>query len=339
MKLNKFDYHLPKELIAQQPIKPRDHSRLMIVDRQAQTIQHDFFYHLPKYLTSNDILVLNNSKVIPARLIGHKQTGGKAEVLLLRQIDQQNWSALVKQGKNGQKLIFSNQKVDLTAQISKKLDKGAWQVTFNLQGKTLDQAIRRVGIAPTPPYIKQLSNLVDYQTIYAKTDGSVAAPTAGLHFTPELFNRLKKKRIQSQFVTLHVGLGTFQPVREDEIEQHQIHSEWAELTSQVAQRLNQAKQQNKRIISVGTTSTRVLEFFSDQQGKLSPQQNEIDLFIYPGYQFRFIDGLITNFHLPKSTLLMLVMAFAGQKLIKQAYQQAIKHKYRFYSFGDAMLII
>jgi S-adenosylmethionine:tRNA ribosyltransferase-isomerase len=345
VKLSEFNYFLPKELIAQKLIQPRDHSRLMILNRQRQTIEHDFFYNLGKYLKSDDILVANDSKVIPARLIGRKETGGKAEILFLRQISGDTWQALIKNCKVGNKILWSysrecDQEKDnkLIGEIVRKVEDGIYEIKFSIRDNNLMSIIYQLGQAPTPPYIKRISNLKEYQTIYAKHRGSVAAPTAGFHFTKKLMNRLKKQGIQFEFVTLHVGLGTFQPIRTQNIEEHKMHSEWAEIKPEVAERLNQAKKQGQRIIAVGTTSVRVLESFC-QNKQLKSGAQLIDLFIYPGYQFKFVDALITNFHLPKSTLLMLVCAFAGREFIFQAYQEAIKNKYRFYSFGDAMLIL
>lgn len=362
MKLNEFDYSLPKELIAQKPIQPRDHSRLMVLNRQKQTIKHDYFYNLGCYLQKGDVLVANNSKVMPARLLGEKETGGKAEILLLRKISDQNWQVLIKNCKIGDKITFSHTQeckdVNLGMErLIGELKDGLGELSFNLRGQKLRRAINNLGQAPTPPYIKRPSNLKEYQTVYAQSEGSVAAPTAGFHFTPQLMSALKKKGVKFEFVTLHIGLGTFQPVRIDDIRKHQMHSEWAELKPAVARRLNLAKQNGQRVIAVGTTSVRILENFCQSDGHLVAGKNWINLFIYPGYNFKFIDALITNFHLPKSTLLMLVSAFAEatadksafacpeqgrgacRDFILHAYQEAIKRKYRFYSFGDAMLIL
>ncbi|MGC9048748.1 MAG: tRNA preQ1(34) S-adenosylmethionine ribosyltransferase-isomerase QueA [Patescibacteria group bacterium] len=345
MRLSEFDYFLPKELIAQEPVRPRDNSRLMVLNRQQKTIEHDFFYNLGKYLRPGDVLVANDSKVIPARLIGKKESGGRAEILLLKQISDDIWEALVKNCKIGDKILFpysreyENRKNDgLFGEIVRKTENGVWEIKFNLGNKKLMKVIYRMGKAPTPPYIKRISNLKEYQTIYAKRNGSVAAPTAGFHFTKKLMDKLKKQGIQFEFVTLHVGLGTFQPVKVEEIEKHQMHEEWAEIKPGVAERLNQAKKEKRRIIAVGTTSVRVLESFA-VNGELKAGEKWIDLFIYPNYQFKFVEAMITNFHLPKSTLLMLVSAFAGRDFIFRAYQEAIEKKYRFYSFGDAMLIL
>ncbi len=340
MKVSDFDYRLPKELIAQKPVRPRDHSRLLVLT-QGRLIKKDyFFYQVEDFLKKGDLLVLNNSKVIPARLYGKKETGGKVEILLLRKVGATDWQALIKNFKptlKKTKLSIGNGP-KLTAYPIKKLDRETWQLRFNLAGAELEKAINKSGITPTPPYIKRLSNLKEYQTIYALSPGSVAAPTAGFHFTKRLLASLEVKGIQFEYVTLHVGLGTFQPLRIEKIENHKMYSEWAEIKPATAKRLNKAKKRGRRIIAVGTTTARTLEDFF-QGNQLLSGQREISLFIYPPYRFKIINGLITNFHLPKSTLLMLVSAFAGYKLIFKAYQYAIKNRYRFYSFGDATLII
>ncbi|MBL7141754.1 tRNA preQ1(34) S-adenosylmethionine ribosyltransferase-isomerase QueA [Patescibacteria group bacterium] len=368
--LAEFDYHLPKELIAQKPIRPRDHSRLMILNRKNHSITHDYFYNLGKYLKSNDVLVANDSKVIPARLFGKKptphqnkfgagQAGGKTEILLLKPLKNNCWEIVLKgRGKRGMEIEFTptperrcilkNAKhyrrlvwgfsKKLSGILKSQLSDQIWEIEFNLNNNAFIKQIHKLGVAPTPPYIKRLSNLKEYQTIYAQTPGSAAAPTAGFHFTKKLIKKLKKQGIEIEFITLHVGLGTFQPVRTENIEEHQIHAEWGEITRQAAEKLNQAKKNKQRIIAVGTTATRVLEAFTFEN-KLKPGSRWLNLFIYPGYKFKFVDKLITNFHLPKSSLLMLICAFTNRDLIFQAYQQAIEKKYRFYSFGDALLII
>lgn len=358
MKLKEFNYFLPQELIAQKPIRPRDHSRLMILNRKNHAITHDYFYNLDKYLRLNDILVANNSKVIPARLFGKKTTphqsparkqascetnnlgaghaGGKIEILLLKPLSNQNWEVMIKgrcQPKT--KIVFGKK---LMGTLIKQISNQTWEIEFNLTNNALLKQIYKLGHTPTPPYIKRISNLQEYQTIYARTPGSAAAPTAGFHFTKKLIKKLKKQGIDFKFITLHVGLGTFQPVRTENIEEHQIHTEWGEITKQTAKKLNQAKKNKQRIIAIGTTTTRILEAFT-LDNELIPGKKWINTYIYPGYKFKFIDGLITNFHLPESSLLMLVCAFAEKDFIFQTYEQAIKEKYRFYSFGDAMLII
>jgi len=332
--LAEFNYFLPQELIAQEPIRPRDHSRLMVLNRKNHTITHDSFYNLDKYLKQNDILVANNSKVIPARLFGKKTSGGKMEILLLKPIDN-NWEVMLKgKGRLNMKIIFNKK---LFGILKEQTSDQIWKIEFNLKDDSLIKQINKLGHTPTPPYIKRISNLKEYQTIYAQKSGSVAAPTAGFHFTKKNIKRLKKQMIDFEFITLHVGLGTFQPVRTENIEEHQIHTEWGEIEKQTAEKLNQAKKNRQRIIAIGTTTTRILETFTTNN-KLKPQKKWINTFIYPGYKFKFIDGLITNFHLPESSLLILVSAFAEKEFIQKAYKQAIQRKYRFYSFGDAMLI-
>lgn len=347
MELSQFDYYLPKELIAQKPKKPRDHSRLMILDRENKKIEDKKFYQIEKYLKKGDVLVMNNSKVFPARLSGLKETGGKVEIFLLKEIDAGSWEVLLKNfslsnfyGAGGRKIIIINKKLKKTkleAEILKNLDEGKWFIKFSFSGKKLKQAIYKFGQTPTPPYIKRESNLKDYQTIYAKHIGSVAAPTAGFHFTKDLIKKLKNKGVKFEFLTLHVGLGTFASIKSDNIEEHKIHLEYASLNKETAKRLNKAKKEGKRIIAVGTTTTRVLET-AVNGSQVKSFEGWIKTYIYPGYKFKFIDALITNFHLPKSTLLFLVSAFADRDFILRAYQKAIKDKYRFYSFGDAMFI-
>jgi len=342
MWLKDFDYFLPKELIAQKPIQPRDHSRLMVLNRQERTIVHDYFYNLGKYLQPGDMLVANNSKVISARLIGHKQTGGQVEIFLLRQINEHDWQVLIKNCKVGDQVIFQKRFLlhtfSLKAEIIKQNADRTRQARFNLQGEQLLRAINQLGQTPTPPYIKSKAKASDYQTIYAQVSGSVAAPTAGFHFTYNLIKQLSAQNINLSYLTLHVGLGTFLSVSTEKIEEHHLHEEWAEVSPELAEKLNIVKKNHQRIIAVGTTSVRTLEYFA-ADGQLRSGGEWINLFIYPGYQFKFVDAMITNFHLPKSSLLMLVSALAGREFILRAYQEAIDKKYRFYSFGDAMLII
>lgn len=334
--LDKFNYHLPQELISQKPIKPRDHARLLILDKNTGATQHKKFYQIGDYLNPGDVIVLNNSKVIPARLLGKKSTGGKVEIFLLKKQTrpkQNIWQCLIKgKIKPDQKIIF---KKDITAQvINQKNDINRLAtVKFNCSDKKLFS----IGHTPTPPYIKTKAKLTDYQTVYAKTPGSVAAPTAGLHFTKKLISQLKKKGIKFEFITLHVGLGTFAPVKAKNVQFHQISAEFCMISPSTARRLNSAKEAGHKIIACGTTSVRTLESFTKNK-KIIPQENWTNIFIYPGYKFKFVDAIITNFHLPKSTLLMLVSAFTSTNLIKKTYATAIDKKYRFYSFGDAMLI-
>lgn len=347
MDISLFDYHLPKELIAQKPIEPRDHSRLLVLNRSTGQLKHHYFYEITNYLTNNDVLVFNDTKVVPARLFGKKiPTGGQVEVFLLKpkQYDYIDlihwpfdWVAIGRpELKVGQQIQFSEQ---LQGEI-KEQNQYERIIRFNLEGEALKNEILRLGQMPLPPYITQVSKeaLAQYQTVYAKQAGAVAAPTAGFHFTESLLQQLKAKGVEQEFVTLHVGLGTFLPVKEKEIEKHQMHSEYFILSPEVAKRLNQAKASGKRIISVGTTVMRVLESCSNEDGVVIPKSDWTNLFIYPGFRFHFVDALITNFHLPKSTLLMLVSAFASRELILKAYQEAINQKYRFFSFGDAMFI-
>jgi len=337
LSLKKFDYKLPTNLIAQKPIRPRDHSRLMILSRKNKRITHDYFYNINKYIEPNSILVANNSKVIPARLKGEKPSRGKVEILLLERLKNDCWEIVLKgKGKINLRINFNKK---LFGVLKKQLSDQTWLIKFSALQEDLSKALKKAGQTPTPPYIKRISNLREYQTIYAQRPGSSAAPTAGFHFTKKIIQKLKTEGIDMHFVTLHVGLGTFQPVRVKNIENHQMHSEWGEIKKSTAQLLNKAKKTQRKIIAVGTTSCRVLEAFSSSNHILRAKAKPIRTFIYPGYKFKFIDALITNFHLPKSTLLMLVSAFAGRKFILQAYKQAIKKKYRFYSFGDAMLII
>lgn len=362
MKLSLFNYHLPKKYIAQKPVSPRDHSRLLILDRNSGKIAHHRFYEIEKFLKPGDVLVMNNSKVIPARLWGRKETGGKIEVLLLNKIFNQVWEVLIggKGRKEGLKVKFSKK---LKGKIIQKLPDGIWQMRFSIGGEKFKTILQKIGEVPTPPYIKQKSNLKKYQTIYAQKEGSVAAPTAGFHFTKKLINRLKKRRVQFEYITLHVGYGTFQPVKEENIKKHKMYPEFVEVKKGVIQRLQKAKKEGRRIVAIGTTSVRVLETVMGNRrasaqwrqkiGVVAPIYTNdfkgwINLYIYPGYKFKFIDALITNFHLPKSTLLMLVSAFAkapadrsafaGRTKILKAYEIAKRKKYRFYSFGDAMLI-
>ena len=339
MKLSIFNYHLPKKLIAQKPQRPRDHSRLLVLDKKTGKIQHKHFYNIVNFLKKGDVLVLNNTKVFPARLHAKKkETGGKIEVFLLKQ-NKDKWECLLggKIRREGMELEFKN---GLKAKVIKKQPDRTWVLKFNFTGKKFDTILQKIGETPVPPYVKEKSNLRDYQTVYAKHSGSVAAPTAGFHFTKPLINKLKKKGVQFEYVTLHVGLGTFEPVRVKDITKHQMHAEFASIDKKTAQRINKAKKENRRIIAVGTTTVRVLENFVKNNGQLSTVncQRSINSFIYPGYKFKTVDAMITNFHLPKSTLLMLVSAFAGRGKILKAYRKAVKKKYRFYSFGDGMFI-
>ena len=393
MKLKDFDYNLPKELIAQEPMKPRDHSRLLCLDKKTGKIEHKYFYNIVDYFQKGDVLVFNNSKVLKARLIGQKKlTGGKMEVFLLPspfdvpsprlarlgtplplRCDRSGrgaggegrvWQCLVggRGAKEGLEIEFGKK---LSAVISKNNQDGTWLLEFNQPRSAMLKIVEKIGLVPLPPYIKRngisnkSSDIRAYQTVYADAEktGSVAAPTAGLHFTPKILNQLKKKGVQIEHVTLHVGLGTFAPVKVDDITKHKMHGEWVEVRAKTLKNITQAKKEGRRVIAVGTTSTRTLEaiaskfsifnfqFSNNFQFLISNSFKQpgdfkefVNIFIYPGYKFQVIDGMITNFHLPKSTLLMLISALAGKDNVDRAYCEAIKKKYRFFSYGDAMLI-
>ena len=384
MKLSDFDYNLPRKLIAQKPKKPRDHSRLLILDKKTGKIENKKFYDLIDFLQFGDVLILNNSKVFPARLAGVRaKTGGKIEIFLLRSLSSNQWKCLVggRRARVGLEVKFGEK---LAGKLVKDNGDSTWDIDFNYQGKKLMSFIEEIGQTPLPPYIKRLACPVlprgdffkqdknDYQTVYADDDkrGSVAAPTAGFHFTPELIARIKDKGVQIEYVTLHVGLGTFAPVKVEDITKHKMHSEYVEIKKDVLKCIIKAKKENRRIIAAGTTSVRTLEaVFKDviperhrlgggaiglrrpvvgiwdsigrsylAPSRMSGYRGWINIFIYPGYKFKIVDAMITNFHLPKSTLLMLVSAFAGKESVDRAYKYAIKNNYRFYSYGDAMFI-
>lgn len=339
MDLNEFDYHLPSGLIAQKPISPRDACRLMVLNRKNRTIQHQHFFDLGDFLQTGDVLVFNNSKVLPARLLFQKDQK-EVELFLLRQIRDGEWLAIGKPGKilrEGRSFHIAK---NLSFTLVKVLPDGQRHVKFSLQGRAFDQALEQLGLPPFPPYIKTpKATFDDYQTIYAKHPGSVAAPTAGLHFTDRLLKKLYVKGIQCEFVTLHVGLGTFLPVKTHLVEDHIMHQELFHMDAATAERLTKAFREGRRIFAVGTTSVRVLETAFDGKKSFFPGIRDTALYIYPGYEWKCVQGLITNFHLPKSTLLLMVCSFAGQEFVLHAYREAIQKKYRFYSFGDAMLIL
>ena len=340
MKTDDFDFYLPENLIAQTPLKERDSSKLMILDKNTGEIKHEIFHNIINYLNEGDVLVLNDTKVIPARLIGIKEeTNATIEVLLLRNINDDNWECLVKPAKRvhiGTVISFGEGK--LKAKCTDVLEDGIRHFTLIYDG-ILYNVLDELGSMPLPPYIhKKLKDKDRYQTVYAKNIGSAAAPTAGLHFTKELLNDIKNKGITICYITLHVGLGTFRPVNVTDVKTHKMHSEYYVVSKEVADILNKAKKEGKRIISVGTTSTRTLETVISKYGKFVPCSGDTDIFIYPGYEFKAIDGLITNFHLPKSTLIMLVSAFSSREIILNAYKIAVDNNYRFFSFGDAMFI-
>lgn len=340
MKVVDFNYELPEELIAQVPIKDRDQSRLMVLDRKTKTIEDKIFKDILEYLKPGDCLVRNNTKVIPARLYGIKEkTGAKIEFLLLKRIEGDTWEVMVHPGRRlkiGTKVSFGEG--ILKAEILDILEGGNRKVKFEYKG-IFNEILDQIGLMPLPPYIHEnLKQRDRYQTVYAKYEGSSAAPTAGLHFTDELLEKIKEKGIEIANVTLHVGIGTFRPVKVENIEEHDMHTEHYYIKQEDVEKINKTKQNRGRIIAVGTTSCRVLESIADERGMVKEQEGDTNIFIYPGYQFKCIDALITNFHLPESTLIMLVSALAGREYIMQAYNHAVKEKYRFFSFGDAMFI-
>ena len=339
MKLSDFMYDLPEERIAQTPVEPRDHSRLMVIHRDTDEIEHRHFYDVIDYLNPGDVLVVNDTRVIPARLYGERPTGGACEVLLLKQLAPKRWETLVKPGKKlkpGAEIVFGDGR--LRGRVLETTDVGGRIVEFECEG-TFEAALDALGEMPLPPYIhEQLEDRERYQTVYARHEGSAAAPTAGLHFTPELLDRIREKGIDVVPVLLHVGLGTFRPVKVENIEEHQMHSEHFEVTEDAARRVNAARERGGRVIAVGTTSVRTLESAAEN-GKLVAKRGETSIFIRPGYRYQMVDALITNFHLPGSTLIMLVSALYDREKILSAYETAVKENYRFFSFGDAMLIL
>ncbi len=339
MKTSDFHFELPEELIAQTPLDRRDASRLMLLDKTSGEVRHSVFSRLPEYLRPGDCLVMNDSRVLPARLLGRRATGGAVEVLLLRDLGNGVWECLTRPGRKtpvGTALSFGDGM--LTGEVVEAVSDGNKRIRFHYEGVFLE-VLDRLGQMPLPPYIKaELKDPERYQTVYARNPGSAAAPTAGLHFTPELLDALKEKGVELLYVTLHVGLGTFRPVKEEEITDHKMHAEYCIVPEETARALNAAKREGRRIVSVGTTSCRTLEAASDENGFLRPFSDWVNIFIYPGYRFKCIDALITNFHLPESTLLMLVSALAGREHVLEAYRIAVEQRYRFFSFGDAMLI-
>ncbi len=341
MKTSDFNYELPPELIAQTPLQRRDASRLLVLDKNSGAWEHRHFFDLPVYLRPGDCLILNDSRVLPARLLGHRLPGGGAcEVLLLIDRGEKTWECLVRPGKRlrtGAKLSFGDG--ELTAEVVEELPGGNRLVRFDYEGIFLE-VLDRLGKMPLPPYIKEeLQDRERYQTVYSRVSGSAAAPTAGLHFTPELLEQVKSMGVKVGYVTLHVGLGTFRPVKEEELEGHEMHSEYCVISQETAELINETKRAGGRVICVGTTSCRTLESWADEDGTMHPSAGWTDIFIYPGYRFKVLDGLITNFHLPESTLIMLVSALAGREHVLAAYREAVKERYRFFSFGDAMLIL
>ncbi|AJA48300.1 S-adenosylmethionine:tRNA ribosyltransferase-isomerase [Clostridium pasteurianum DSM 525 = ATCC 6013] len=340
MQLKDFDFDLPEELIAQHPSEKRDECRLMVLNKQTGEIEHKIFKDIIEYLDPKDCLVLNDTRVIPARLIGSKEdSGGKIELLLLKRLNKNTWETLVKPGKKakvGAKFEFGEGM--LKAQVKSIAEEGNRIIEFQYSG-IFEEILDKLGQMPLPPYItERLKDREQYQTVYSKNEGSAAAPTAGLHFTEELLDKIRGKGIKIVFLTLHVGLGTFRPVKVDNIQEHHMHSEFYQLSKESADIINKTKEEGGRIISVGTTSTRTLETIGDEQGKVKEASGWTDIFIYPGYKYKVVDGLITNFHLPESTLIMLVSALSNREIIMKAYNTAVREKYRFFSFGDAMFI-
>ena len=341
MKTSDFFYELPEELIAQDPLEDRTASRLLVLDRKTDKLEHKIFSDVINYLNPGDCLVINNTRVIPARLIGEKEgTGGKVEILLLKRRENDIWESLVKPGKKlrpGARVIFGDGR--LKAEILEIAEEGNRLVKFYYEG-IFEEILDSLGEMPLPPYIThKLEDKEMYQTVYAKFDGSAAAPTAGLHFTNELLEKIRQKGIRIASITLHVGLGTFRPVKVEDVNNHHMHTEWYELNKEAADIINETKKNGGRVICVGTTSCRTIESVADENGLMSAKTGETDIFIYPGYKFKVMDGLITNFHLPESTLVMLVSAFAGKGRVLSAYETAVKERYRFFSFGDAMILL
>ena len=339
MKVSDFNYELPEELIAQHPYDKRDEARLMVLNRKNETIEHKVFKDVIDYLEKGDCLVINNTKVLPARLYGIKDTGAKIEFLLLKRLEEDFWEVMVRPGNKlrpGTKVSFGDG--ILKAEILEVLEGGNRKVKFEYKG-IFNEILDQIGLMPLPPYIKEtLKDNDKYQTVYAKYEGSSAAPTAGLHFTEELLEEIKQKGVEVANVTLHVGIGTFRPVKVENVEDHSMHSEHYYIKAEDAEKINKAKRENHKIIAVGTTSCRVLESVADENGFVRETEGDTNIFIYPGYKFKCIDSLITNFHLPESTLIMLVSSLAGRDFIMKAYNEAVKQRYKFFSFGDAMLI-
>lgn len=343
--ISEYDYELPKELIAQKPSEKRENCKMMVLDRKEQSVEHKHFYDITEYFDENDVIVLNNTKVIPARLLGKKNTGANIEVFLLKQIGDITWEVLINPSKRVKEESLIEISPDLYVKVLTRQNEGKWLVELHYDGNFYE-ILDKVGHVPLPPYIErqmtdeQLKNLdyERYQTVYAQKEGSVAAPTAGLHFTNEILDKLQKKGVQICYVTLNVGLGTFRPVKVDNILEHKMDSEQFEITAQTAKIITEAKKQGKKITAVGTTTVRTLETCMQKYDEIIETIDDSTLFIYPGYKFRVVDRLLTNFHLPKSTLIMLTSAFAGKDFVFKAYEEAIKEKYKFYSYGDCMLI-
>lgn len=340
MKTSDFDFHLPQELIAQTPLQSRDQSRMLVCDRSSGEFSHHSFHELPDFFNSGDVLVINRSRVIPARLLGTKRgTGVACEVLLLKRLADDKWEALVKPGRHlkaGTELVFGDGKLGCT--VLETTDFGGRIVQFEYQG-IFEEILDELGQMPLPPYIhEQLQDKNRYQTVYAREEGSAAAPTAGLHFTEDTLQAIQAKGVKIASILLHVGLGTFRPVKEQDVEKHTMHEEWFDISQAAADTINEARKKGGRVVCVGTTSVRTLESVADEHGHLVPRSGTTTIFIKPGYRFKIVDMLLTNFHLPQSTLLMLVSAFMGREQALNAYEEAVKQRYRFFSFGDCMLI-
>lgn len=339
-KVTDYDYHLPEDLIGETPSEPRDHSRLLVIDKNTRKVEDKIFYNIIDYLEKGDILVRNSTKVIPARLFGKKESGGVVEILLVKRIDLVTWECLIKPGKRvaiGQRIIIGENR-ELVGELIEIKPDGNRIVKFQFSG-SFEENLDKLGGMPLPPYIrKELKEKDRYQTVYAIRGESIAAPTAGLHFTKELLEKIESKGIEILDIFLEVGIGTFRPVQDEDILNHKMHSEWIEIPKNVAEKINDAKKKKRRIIGVGTTTVRALESSVDENGQLQGTKKETNIFIYPGYEFKIIDALITNFHLPKSTLLMLVSAFTHREFMLEVYKEAVKKEYQFFSFGDAMFI-
>lgn len=339
MKTSDFDYYLPEELIAQTPVEPRDSSRLLVYNRAKDKVYHKHFYDIKEFLRPGDLLVRNNTRVLPARMFGYTKNGGKVEILLLKRFNLIEWEVLVKPGKKakpGAELVLSE---ELSLTVLETIEEaGSRRVKFHFDG-VFEDIISRIGEMPLPPYItEKLKDKERYQTVYAKVDGSAAAPTAGLHFTDKLLSEIKDMGVEIADVLLHVGLGTFRPVKSDDILEHHMHSEYYEIDEVAAEKINRAKKEGRRVIAVGTTSVRTLESAADENGLVKPVKANTEIFIYPPYKFKCVDALITNFHLPKSTLIMLVSSLASREKVLELYNTAVNERYRFFSFGDAMFI-
>ncbi|MBQ1268895.1 MAG: tRNA preQ1(34) S-adenosylmethionine ribosyltransferase-isomerase QueA [Clostridia bacterium] len=336
--INDFDYILPEERIAQTPLYPRDSSRLLVYRRKEDRVEHKIFRDIVDYLQPGDVLVVNNTKVLPARIFAHTPHGGAVELLLLKRLDKDEWEVMVKPGKKARPGATLTVNEELSVTVEAVLEEGLRRVRFHYEG-VFEDILSRVGTMPLPPYIREkLDDQARYQTVYGKINGSAAAPTAGLHFTPDLLEKIKQKGVTVTQVLLHVGLGTFRPVKETNVQDHKMHSEYYEISEETAQIINCAKREGRRVIAVGTTSVRTLETVADEQGMVQKASGETQIFLYPPYQMKCVDALITNFHLPKSTLIMLVATLTGREKILDLYNLAVAENYRFFSFGDAMFI-